>query len=50
LAADGREYALSGKQSQKTLKFNGILFVKIESVKMSDDEHIARASFITPRG
>ena len=31
--------ALSGKQSQKTLKFNKILFIKVESVKMSDEEH-----------
>jgi hypothetical protein len=32
-------HALSGKQSQTTLMVNEILFIKVESVKTSDEEH-----------
>jgi hypothetical protein len=31
--------ALSGEQSQKTLKFNEISFFKVEIVKMSNEAH-----------
>jgi hypothetical protein len=32
-------FALPGTQSRKTLKFNEILFIEVENVKMNDEEH-----------